>query len=241
MPLLTIKRALLPINFRAGRAGPFAVDVIVIHVTEGDAASVVDWFSNPKANKGEPSNVSAHYMVRKDGVVVQFVDEDDTAWHAGRVSAPTAQLVIDRSPTNPNSYSIGIEHEGSGREPLTPAQRLASVNLIRDICARRGITIDRTHVVGHHEIFAPKFCPGAIDVDALVQDAAKTIATVADGPPAEVPRVVYSPHLGDYLIVTKYVSDGEWYFIPAKKVGHFVDGTRAGTPLSQMPRTKAGA
>lgn len=238
MPLLTMKQALLAINFAKGRKSPYRVDLIVIHVTEGSAASVVEWFSNPTADNGDPSNVSAHYMVRKDGVIVQFVDENDTAWHAGRVSAPTAALVIDRSPANPNGYSIGIEHEGSGREPLTLAQRIASVSLIRDICARRAIPIDRTHIVGHHQIFAPKLCPGAIDVDALVSEAAQA---PTPRPADPYPPVVYSNHIGDYLVVTKYVSDDEWYFVPFKTVGRFVEGTRAGTPLSRMPRTRADA
>lgn len=237
MPLLTLKRAPLSINFRRGRDSPYAVDMIVIHVTEGDAASVVSWFNNPDAQ------VSAHYMVRQDGVVVQFVDEEDTAWHAGRVSAPTAELVIDRTPSNPNGFSIGVEHEGDGTEPLTLAQRIASVSLVRDICARRAIPLDRRHIVGHHEIYALKSCPGAISVDALVKEAAKAPASAPDSPvpmPSSLPRVVYSPQLGDYLIVTRYVSDADWYFVPAKLVGRYVEGSKAGTALSKMPLTKGG-
>ncbi len=158
----------LAMNYGSGRRSPFPVDLIVIHVTEGDAGSVVSWFNDPRAN------VSAHYMVRKDGDVVQFVEEADTAWHAGRVFSPTASLVIDRSPANPNGYSIGIEHEGDGTHELTPEQRAASIALIQDIAARHHIPIDRTHIVGHHEIYAKKTCPGAIDVEALVRDAATT-------------------------------------------------------------------
>jgi N-acetylmuramoyl-L-alanine amidase len=133
-------------------------------VTEGNAASVVSWFNNPEAS------VSAHYMVRKDGVVEQFVHESDTAWHAGRVDHPTADLVIERLPANPNGYSIGIEHEGNGKEELTDAQRKASIDLIQDICMRRDIPQNRRHIVGHHEIYSKKTCPGAIDVDRLVRE-----------------------------------------------------------------------
>jgi N-acetylmuramoyl-L-alanine amidase CwlA len=238
MPLLTIKREPISINYHAGRESAYAVDMIVVHVTEGSAQSVVEWFNDPT------SEVSAHYMVRKDGVVVQFVEEEDTAWHAGRVNAPTADLVLDRAPANPNGYSIGIEHEGDGKESLTLAQRIASVGLIRDICARGGIAIDRRHIVGHHEIYAPKLCPGAISVDALVKEAAKAPTPAPDSPvplPSSLPRVVYSPQLADYLIVTRYVSDAEWYFVPAKLVGRYVEGSKAGTPLSKMPLTKADA
>jgi N-acetyl-anhydromuramyl-L-alanine amidase AmpD len=163
---MNITPQILIVNHARGRRSGFAVDLIVIHVTEGDAASVVSWFSNPTAD------VSAHYMIRKDGVIVQFVDEEDTAWHAGRVVNPTAKLVIERHGWNPNGYSIGIEHEGDGHHELTEEQRASSVALIRDICARRSIPIDRRHIVGHHEIFSPKTCPGVIDVDALVRSAA---------------------------------------------------------------------
>lgn len=154
------------VNHANGRHSGFPIDLIVIHVTEGDANSVVSWFSNPAAD------VSAHYMVRKDGVVVQFVDEADTAWHAGRVVEPTAELVIEREGWNPNGYSIGIEHEGDGTHEIDGAQRASSIELIQDIAQRHSIPIDRTHIVGHHEIFKPKTCPGGIDVDQLVKDAA---------------------------------------------------------------------
>ncbi|MDD1678749.1 MAG: N-acetylmuramoyl-L-alanine amidase [Methanomicrobiales archaeon] len=154
----------LATNYHSGRHSPYRVDLIVIHVTEGDAASVVAWFSDPAAD------VSAHYMVRKDGAVVQFVDEGDTAWHAGRVHGCTASLVLERMPANPNGYSIGIEHEGDGTHELTTEQRAASVALIRDIANRHGIPLDRTHIVGHREIYDFKTCPGAIDVDVLVAE-----------------------------------------------------------------------
>jgi N-acetylmuramoyl-L-alanine amidase len=158
------KDSYLAINHGHGRKSAFPVDLIVIHVTEGNATSVVSWFNSPEAQ------VSAHYMVRKDGIVEQFVREADTAWHAGRVDHPTAELVIQRSPANPNSYSIGIEHEGNGHEELTDPQRKASIELLQDICMRRDIPQNRRHIVGHHEIYSKKTCPGAIDVDRLVAE-----------------------------------------------------------------------
>lgn len=157
-------QSLISANFARGRHSIYPLSLIVIHVTEGDADSVVQFFHEPRP----AAPTSAHYMVRKDGQVVQFVNEADTAYHAGRVDHPTAQLVIDRIGANPNGYSIGIEHEGDGTHELTDAQRAASVALIHDIATRHSIPIDRTHIVGHHEIFAPKTCPGAIDVDRLV-------------------------------------------------------------------------
>jgi N-acetyl-anhydromuramyl-L-alanine amidase AmpD len=161
---MKIENALLTVNYKAGREGICPVDTIVIHVTEGDADSVRSWFNNSAAE------VSAHYMVTVDGQIVQFVDEENTAWANGRVVSPTAQAVLDRDGSNPNDWTISIEHEGTGREELTDDQRTASHWLIRDIAARHGIPIDREHIIGHHEIRATKRCPGAISVDRLVQE-----------------------------------------------------------------------
>jgi hypothetical protein len=41
----------------------------------------------------------------------------------------------------------------------------------------------------------------------------------------------------DYLVVTRYVSDDEWYFMPLKELTR---GTRAGTRLSAMPAAPQG-
>lgn len=210
--------ALLKINFHEGRKSP--VDAIVIHVTEGNAASVRSWFNSPEAR------VSAHYMVTKAGEVVQFVDENDTAWHAGRVDHPTAEIV-ERHGTNPNDWSIGIEHEGDGKHELAMAQRAASVELIRDICQRHQIPIDRTHIVGHREIYSLKTCPGVIDVDRLVTEA----AAETERPPS--PRVVWSPFAHDWLVVTNVVHDTEWYYVRASGIK---TATLATVPLSRMER-----
>lgn len=143
---------------------------VVIHCMEGDMSATADWFARGSLAAGNP--VSAHYGVAKDGSVVQYVEESDVAYHAGRVEGATARLVLDRPGVNPNLFTIGIEHEGDGAADLTDAQRAASVQLIADICRRHGIPVDRDHIVGHHEIFAPKTCPDRINVDRLVTEAA---------------------------------------------------------------------
>lgn len=225
MPELNIKQNLVTVdNFKKGRSGPYPIDVIVIHVEEGTERATESWFDN------DASDVSANYGIDKEGNVEMFVREEDTAWAQGRVDRPTAKLVLARPDANPNSYCISIEHEGSGKDPLTPAQKASTVALVQDICRRRGIPIDRDHIVGHHEIFSKKTCPGAISVTEIVQ-LAKGIqpgTTVIASPP----RIVYSPSLRDYLVVTRYVSDDEWYFMPLKELTR---GTRAGTRLSGMP------
>jgi N-acetylmuramoyl-L-alanine amidase len=223
---LAITRRSAGDNFHAGRSGT-AIDMLVIHVTEGNRDSVRDWFAN------DGSDVSAHYHVCTDGTIDQFVDEEDTAFHAGRVLHPTAPLVLERPGVNPNLYAIGIEHEGDGKHELAPRQRAASLELILDICRRRpGIKLSRRHIVGHHEVYAAKTCPGAIDVDRLVAEL-QSVAPSATRP--SPPQLVWSEFANDWLVVTRVVRDTEWYFVPLKTIGR-VPVTRAETPLSAMPR-----
>ncbi len=136
-------------------------------------ADTAEWFTSGSKAAGNP--VSAHYGVARDGSIVQYVQESEVAYHAGRVDSPTATIVLDRPGQNPNDFLLGIEHEGDGTEDLTDAQRASSVALIQDICRRYSIPIDRTHIVGHHEIFSLKKCPDKIDVDRLVADAAAEV------------------------------------------------------------------
>ncbi len=225
---LSILSKILPYNFAPGRAGPHAVDMVVCHVTEGDAGSTVGWFNDPD------SNVSSHYLVLTTGKIIQFVREEDTAWHAGRVQSPTAPLVLQRPGVNPNSYSIGIEHEGSGKHELTEAQRRSSVALIADICQRHQIPIDRHHIVAHREIFSGKTCPGAISVTRLVAGATQFVANPKPVPPADYPRLVWSNYHNDWLFVTNYESDGEWFYRTASELS-LVRGHPAQTPLTSMP------
>ena len=73
-----------------------SISLIVMHFTAGSNLNgAVAWFSNPK------SKVSAHYIIGRDGRVVQMVKDDKKAWHAGRSSW--------KNVSNVNDYSIGVE------------------------------------------------------------------------------------------------------------------------------------
>ncbi len=123
------------LNYTNGRPGDQRITTIVIHDTETSYARAVATFRDPRAQ------VSAHYLIRGiDGHVVQFVDEADTAWHAGNWSY--------------NVRSIGIEHELEriANPRFTEAQYRASAALVCDIAARHAIPLDRQHVIGHIEV-----------------------------------------------------------------------------------------
>jgi N-acetylmuramoyl-L-alanine amidase CwlA len=101
------------------------------------------------------------------------VKEEDTAWHAGRVDNPSWNLI--KPNINPNLYTVGIEHEGNSSDQWPDAMKRASASLIREICDRWQIPIDRNHIIGHYQIFSKKpNCP-AINksiIDELIALAA---------------------------------------------------------------------
>jgi N-acetylmuramoyl-L-alanine amidase len=152
-------------NIIQGRKG-YRPIAIVIHIMQGSLAAVDDWFT------GTQSKVSAHYGVGKDGRVHRYVLEANTAWHAGRVNMPTWKLLKkggNNYIVNPNFYTLGIEHEGYEHDDWTDEMYDSSSALIADMSLRWGIPLDRDHVIGHHEIFSLKTCPGdKVDLDKLI-------------------------------------------------------------------------
>jgi len=154
-------------NFWSGRRGhkPFGV---VLHIVEGSASSCINWFKNPK------SKVSAHYLIKQNGTIIKFVEEENTAWHAGIVNKPTWKLL--KAGINPNLYTIGIEHEGWAGDEMSCEQFRASGKLIAEIAKRWNIPLDRNHIIGHKEICRYKTCPGSgILPSNLVCEALKNI------------------------------------------------------------------
>lgn len=84
--------------------------------------------------------VSAHFFVRRDGAIAQFVGCDHRAWHAGRSTW--------RGRENCNDYSVGIELEGSDTRSFTVEQYAALWGLIEALRVRYPITA----LAGHSEV-----------------------------------------------------------------------------------------
>lgn len=153
-------------NLSSGRQGYRPIG-IVIHIIDGrNMSGAYHWFNNPD------SQASAHYGVRKNGEVWQFVQEQDTAWHAGGVNQPSWRLL--KPGLNPNLYTIGIEHEGRPGEEFTEAMYESSSQLIANIADRWHLRINRDHIIGHNEInsVTRPNCPGTgVNLDKLVKMA----------------------------------------------------------------------
>jgi N-acetylmuramoyl-L-alanine amidase len=139
-------------NFRKGRPSGFRPEAIVVHIMDGSFQAGESVFVNPTSQK------SAHYGVSKSGTIHQYVDEADTAFHAGIVVNPTWGLL--KPGVNPNFYTIGIEHEGRADDVWPDEQITASSTLISQIALRWGIRLDTEHVIMHRQIRASKTCPG---------------------------------------------------------------------------------
>ena len=131
-------------NFTKGRK---SYDFIVIHwFGIGTLSSANTRFQNKDAQ------ASAHYGI-SGKTIYQWVEEQDTAWHAG---------VFDI-----NQRSIGIEHDATTEKNMSEETYITSANLIREICQRHNIPLDRDHIKGHKEFKATQ-CPGTIDIDKLI-------------------------------------------------------------------------
>ncbi|HEV2236397.1 MAG TPA: peptidoglycan recognition family protein [Ktedonobacterales bacterium] len=80
---------------------------------------------------------STHYVIGRDGTVVQCVAEADAAWGNGVISAGADAWWTG----DPNLVTISVEHvnDASNSTALSPAQQAASFALIGHICDRHGI------------------------------------------------------------------------------------------------------
>ncbi|HEX2795942.1 MAG TPA: 1,6-anhydro-N-acetylmuramyl-L-alanine amidase AmpD [Immundisolibacter sp.] len=98
-----------------------------------------------RADYGELANlrVSAHFLIRRDGQVQQFVPVHRRAWHAG-VSCFAGR---ERC----NDFSVGIELEGCDRDRFTDAQYAALTALTRAVRAACP-AIRAENIVGHSDI-----------------------------------------------------------------------------------------
>ena len=95
------------------------------------------------------SGVSCHYLVDEDGGIVQMVEEDLRAWHAGQS--------FWGGETDINSCSIGIEIHNRGHDADYPdfpdSQMEAVIALVRDILDRQPIPPER--LLAHSDV-APR-------------------------------------------------------------------------------------
>jgi len=129
------------------RRGGVVPDMVVLHYTAmQSAAAALHRLCDSVAK------VSAHYLIGRDGEVMQLVAEKDRAWHAGAGGWGAV--------TDVNSRSIGIELDNAGTQPFSEPQMAALESLLADILDRWSIPPER--VIAHSDMApARKTDPGA--------------------------------------------------------------------------------
>lgn len=132
-------------NYTVGRSK--GIDKIILHhaaTTSFDGIGAT--FKNPSRG------VSAHYGVGQNGNIDQYVQEKDTAWHAGNWDA--------------NSSSIGIENVNSSGAPnwdIADSTIDTLVELVRDIATRHGLMpVQVGKNLFQHKNFVATYCAGKV-------------------------------------------------------------------------------
>ena len=137
---------------RDARPAGVTVTLVVVHGIslppgEFGGEGIVRLFTNRLDPAAHPyyatiasTRVSAHFLIRRHGELLQFASCNDRAWHAG-VSAWKGH-------TQCNDFSIGIELEGTDDAPYAAAQYTMLARLLRAL--RRAYPI--ADVVGHSDI-----------------------------------------------------------------------------------------
>ena len=123
---------------------------LILHYTGMQSARVsLNRLKNPK------SKVSCHYFVDRNGKVCRMVEDNKTAWHAGKSKW--------KHFNNLNKYSIGIEMQNKGHrinyQNFTKKQIFSLIQLIKKLLKK--YKIKKENVLGHSDI-APlrKLDPG---------------------------------------------------------------------------------
>ena len=122
-------------NFSARSSGP--INQIVLHyTTSSNINGTISWFQNPA------SRVSAHYIVGRDGTIVQMVRDSDKAWHAAGF----------------NDRTIGIENVAAPGQQLAGPQSESLASLCKWLMAE--YRIPKSQVTGHKFLPNSTDCPG---------------------------------------------------------------------------------
>ena len=146
-------RAVPSPNFGPRPAGPDGqVSLVVVHAislppgrfggpeVEQLFTNALDWQAHPYFEALRGLRVSAHFFIRRQGEVVQFVSTRDRAWHAGESQWRGRQAC--------NDHSVGVELEVLEGDAFEPAQYSALQRLLRALAREHPLS----DVAGHEHI-----------------------------------------------------------------------------------------
>ena len=150
---------------------------IVLHFTSAVTISPTDPYNYDTIRQIFVDNqVSAHYLLNREGAVTRLVADDRAAWHAGKGTWGDDEKYTNKM----NKYAIGIEimNIGSYRDMaqyltrtqydalddeligFTDEQYETLAALVDELCEKYDIPKDREHILGHSEYNPAKSDPG---------------------------------------------------------------------------------
>src|SRR5580765_3329825 len=110
--------------------------IIIHHTAQNSCAQTLSTFTMQRAQ------VSAHYVICKDGTVHHMLNDYMRAWHAGLGSWGNDADI--------NSNSIGIELDNNGFEPFAPEQVNSLLKLLAAL--KKQYNIPQPNFIGHADI-----------------------------------------------------------------------------------------
>lgn len=110
--------------------------VVIHHTAQNSCTQTLNTFTITR------TQVSAHYVICRDGAVHHMLNDYLRAWHAGMGSWGNI--------TDVNSSSIGIELDNNGAEPFSPAQINSLLALLQKLKTSYNIPV--ANFVGHSDV-----------------------------------------------------------------------------------------
>lgn len=110
--------------------------VVLHHTAQGGCDTTLRTFTLQR------TQVSAHYVVCREGIVHHMLNDYLRAWHAGAGRWGNIQDV--------NSSSIGIEIDNNGTEPFSEAQIVATLQLLDTL--KKKYNIPAANFIGHADV-----------------------------------------------------------------------------------------
>jgi N-acetyl-anhydromuramyl-L-alanine amidase AmpD len=206
-----------------------AVRYLVVHTegapgnADGSATSIHTYHRMPKPKGRGWSGIGYHFVIRKSGTVERGRPLDRQGAHVDGV----------------NKLSVGICCSGHGDlADFTGAQKQSLRDLIRDL----KVEFPNTSVEGHRKLVdkliasgklaqkyaTSKTCPGT---KVSLAELQQLIGVELPVPQPGTRR--WSGYFKDWIILQRYVSDTEWYFVHSKNLQ--MEPVRAQARWSQVP------
>lgn len=110
--------------------------VVIHHTAQNSCEQTLKTFTLPR------TQVSAHYVICKDGTVHHMLNDYFRAWHGG--------IARWGNDNDINSNSIGIELDNNGFEPFPEAQINSLLQLLQSL--KKTYSIPTSHFIGHADI-----------------------------------------------------------------------------------------